>query len=190
MFFPRRELLRAWFEKNHATSHEVWIAYYKQGSGRTSVTYAEAVEEALCFGWIDGQVRALDASSYANRYTPRRAGSRWSAANVSKVEQLRRAGRMHPAGLEAYFARDPTQPAGYSSEDRPQEFDSPLLHEFRSDPRAWGFFQAQAPSYRRVSTFWVMSARREETRLRRLHFLMEHSRLGKRIDLLSPGTRS
>jgi uncharacterized protein YdeI (YjbR/CyaY-like superfamily) len=186
-FFSGRELLREWFERNHDRAKEIWIGYYKAGSGREGVSYSEAVEEALCFGWIDGQVRSLDGTSYANRYTPRRPGSRWSRVNVTKVEQLLSAGRMRPAGLKAFRDRDPTSPAGYSFEDRPKQLSRTMIGEFRSNAEAWKFYQLQSPSYRRVATFWVMSARREETRERRLRTLIAVSIRGRRINLLSPG---
>ncbi|MGP8077848.1 MAG: YdeI/OmpD-associated family protein [Thermoplasmata archaeon] len=186
LFFPQRERLRAWFEENHATAKELWIGYFKQGSGKGGVTYAEAVEEALCFGWIDGQVRSLDEESYANRYTPRRPGSRWSRTNVTKAKELERAGRLRPAGLRAFRARDPAQPAGYSFEERPQGLSAPMQRDLRAAPKAWRFYRAQPPYYRRMTAFWVMSARREATRRGRLQALIDRSALGRRIDLLSP----
>jgi uncharacterized protein YdeI (YjbR/CyaY-like superfamily) len=181
--------LRRWFEKNHASTDELWIGYYKKGTGKPAVTYLEAVEEALCFGWIDGQVRSLDDLRYANRYTPRRSGSRWSRVNVAKVEELIRRGRMHAAGLRAFSERSRAR-AGYSFEGRPIVLASGLLAEFRRHRGAWRFFQSQPPSYRKTATFWVMSARRDETRRRRLSIVVDRSDRGLRIDLLSPGRRT
>ena len=186
-FFPSPGALRRWFEAHHAQADELWIAYPKKGTGTRGISYEQAVEEALCFGWVDGQVRSLDERSYANRYTPRRPGSRWSRTNVQRVEELSREGRMHPAGLAAFSRRDPSTPAGYSFEERAGEFAPPLLRIFRADRDAWAFFHGQAPSYRWTATFWVMSARREETRHRRLQVVVESSRLHRRIELLSPG---
>lgn len=188
-FFARRELLRGWFEENHRSATELWIGYFKKGAEGTSVTYLEAVEEALCFGWIDGQVRSLDETRYANRYTPRRPGSRWSQSNVTKVGELSRAGRMHAAGLKIFAERDLREPGGYSSRNRPKELSPSLAREFRAVTGAWRFFQAQAPSYRRTVTFWVMSAHREDTRRRRLRALIDDSARGRRMDLLRPGAR-
>ena len=187
-FFARRESLRAWFEKNHRSAKELWIGYYKRGSGRKGLTYAEAVEEALCFGWIDGQIRSVDEMSYANRYTPRRPGSRWSRVNVAKVKELSRTGRMRPTGLKVFTERTPGQLAGYSFEERPKEFDPPLAREFREAKEAWRFFQVQPPYYRRAATFWVMSARLDQTRRRRLSVLIKNSGQRRRIGLLAPGS--
>jgi uncharacterized protein YdeI (YjbR/CyaY-like superfamily) len=189
-FFARQEQLRAWFAKNHARAKELWIGYYKQGTGKKGVTYSEAVEEALCFGWIDGQVRSLDGRTYANRYTPRRPGSRWSRGNVTKVEELSRAGRMHSAGLRVFTGRAPREHVGYSFEERTTSLDVPGAREFRKARAAWQFFQAQPPYYRRTAVFWVMSARREETRRRRLRALIRDSNQGRRLDLLAPRPRA
>ena len=185
-FFSSRERLRQWFERNHESANELWIAYYKKGVPRTAVSYPEAVEEALAFGWVDGQVRSLDEESYANRYTPRRPGSRWSRANVRKVLALRREGVMRPAGLAAFARRDPRRPAGYTFEERPRELAPGLRRRFEQETGAWAFFARLPPSYRRTAIFWVMSARRDETRLRRLEAVIAHSRRRQRIDLLSP----
>jgi uncharacterized protein YdeI (YjbR/CyaY-like superfamily) len=185
-FFETRERLRAWFERNHDRATELWIGYYKVGTGRKGVTYDEAVEEALCFGWIDGLVRSLDAVSYTNRYTPRRRGSPWSRLNVAKVGALRRSGRMHEAGIRAFRARVDARPAGYSFEEPPRDFSPPLRRKFESNVPAWKFFERQPPSYRRTAAFWVMSARRETTRIRRLGVLLEASAQGRRLDTLSP----
>ena len=185
LYFPDRASLRKWFEAHHATDREVWIGYFKRGSGRQGVTYDEAVEEALCFGWIDGQVRSLDEKSYANRYTPRRSGSRWSRANVARAKLLARDGQMHTAGRAAFAARSSQSP-DYSFGERPQRFNARLAREFRSAKRAWAYFQQQSPSYRKTATFWVMSARRTETRLRRLAILVKSSSRSRKINLLAP----
>ena len=179
--------LRAWFELNHGRARELWIGYYKKGVGKTAVSYPAALEEALCFGWIDGQLRSIDDERYANRYTPRRPGSRWSQTNVAKVRELRRAGRMRPSGLKAFRERDPDRPAGYSYEDRPKVLAPPLAREFRGHPCAWKYFLTQPPSYRRTITFWVMSGQRDETRRRRLGLLVQSSQREERMDLLRPG---
>lgn len=187
-FFAGRGELRSWFEEHHADGSDLWIGYYKRGSRKTGLTYTEAVEEALCFGWIDGQVRAIDEVSYANRYTPRRAGSRWSRRNVERVESLIKAGQVRPAGLAAYRSRDPKQPAGYSFEESPRVLPRPLLSEFKAARPAWSFFRAQTAYYRRSAIFWVTSARHGDTRRRRLRILIEESKVGRRLNLLSPGS--
>jgi uncharacterized protein YdeI (YjbR/CyaY-like superfamily) len=188
-FFEGPEHLRAWFEHHHATATELWIGYFKRGASRTGLSYLQAVEEALCFGWIDGQVRSLDATSYTNRYTPRRTGSPWSQVNIAKVRELTARGRMHTSGLTAFAARDPQKRAGYTFEEPAKVFDAALLHEFHRSPTGWRFFSSQAPSYRRTVTFWVMNGRRSETRSRRLQIVIDASRRGERIDLLAPGRR-
>ena len=189
-YFASREQLHGWFEENHTKANELWIAYPKKGTGGKGVSYIEAIEEALCFGWVDGQVRSLDEGSYANRYTPRRAGSRWSPTNVRRVLELRRLGRMHPLGLAAFERRAPTDRAGYSYEERSRGLDPALSRVFQRETGAWEFFNEQPPSYRRTAIFWVMSAKREETRRRRLQVLTASSGRRRRIDLLSPGSAS
>ena len=184
-FFARREELRAWLEANHATATDLWIGYYKKGSGRTSLSYEGVVEEALCFGWVDGQVRSLGEDSYTNRYTPRKVDSRWSQLNLRRVRALEAAGRMHPAGRTVFEQRSPTR-AGHAFEERPTEFDLTRLREFRRSKEASRFFESQPPSYRRTATFGVMSARRAETRQKRLRTVIDSSRRKRRIDLLSP----
>jgi uncharacterized protein YdeI (YjbR/CyaY-like superfamily) len=188
-FFTGVDQLRRWFEENHGHSREVWIGYYKRGSGKAGVTYLEAVEEALCFGWVDGQVRSLDRESHANRYTPRRPGSRWSRVNVEKAERLIRSGRMHPEGLRAFERRDPEQRAGHSFEERPRTLSPDLEEVFRRSRGAWQYFESQPPSYRRTALFWVMEAKRPETRGRRLQRLVDVSTRRERMDTLSPGHR-
>lgn len=186
LYFPDRAGVREWFERNHARASEVWIGYPKKGSPEKGVSYAEVLEEALCFGWIDGQVRSIDETHYANRYTPRKRDSAWSRTNVEKVSELKRNGRMHEAGLRVFHQRDPAQRAGYSFEERPRELAPELARKFRTSSAAWEFFRSEPPSYRRTAVFWVMSAKRPETRARRLKVLVDRSRDGLRIDLLSP----
>jgi uncharacterized protein YdeI (YjbR/CyaY-like superfamily) len=187
-FFAQQEQLRAWFEKNHSRATELWIGYYKRGSDPPGVTYAEAVEVALCFGWIDGQVRSLDKRRYANRYTPRRPGSRWSQTNVAKVNELIRAGAMHPAGLKKFRERDPAQRAGYSFEERPFRLEPTLLREFQAAGAAWKYFRSQPAGYQRTAIFWVMSGRLPQTRGRRLQVVIRDSSEGRRVASLTPGT--
>lgn len=186
-FFARREDLRAWFEQHHATESELWIAYHRKGSGREGVDYAMAVEEALCFGWIDGQVRSLGPLSYANRYTPRKSGSQWSRVNVGKLQELDRAGRLHPAGRRVFEQRGEENARGYSYEQAPRQLAPALEKRFRRERGAWSFFADLPPSYRRQAVLWVMSAKQEATRERRLQHLVAISERGQRLDPLHPG---
>jgi uncharacterized protein YdeI (YjbR/CyaY-like superfamily) len=187
-FFSSSAELRAWFEEHHDRETELWVGYYKQGSGKPSITHREALDLALCFGWIDGIRQGIDAVSYTNRFTPRKPRSNWSAVNIKRVGELTELGMMHPAGLAA-FERRAGDASGYSYEQvREARLDPAYEGELKADPGAWTFFQAQAPWYRRTATYWVMSAKREETRRRRLATLIEDSRQGRRIaPLARPG---
>ena len=182
-FFATAEELRHWFEAHHDTATELWIGFHKKGAGKPGVTYPEAVDEALCFGWIDGVRRSLDETSYSNRFTPRRRSSNWSGVNLKRVEELTALGRMRPAGIRAHAARD-RRAAEYSYESADRGLGQEYEERFRSHPAAWEYFQAQPPSYRRTASWWVMSAKREETRQRRLATLIEDSANGQRIALL------
>jgi uncharacterized protein YdeI (YjbR/CyaY-like superfamily) len=183
--FPTARDFREWLEEHHDTAGELWVGYYKKGVPKTSMSYAEAVEEALCFGWIDGQVRRIDDEVVANRYTPRRRTSSWSAANLAKVAQLTAAGRMHPAGLRAVEQRDRRKDAGYSYERPPGELPAEALDRLRASPAAWAYWERQPPGYRRTATRWILDAKREATRQRRLESLIEASADGRPIKPLS-----
>jgi uncharacterized protein YdeI (YjbR/CyaY-like superfamily) len=184
-FFAGPDEFRAWLEANHAAESEVLVGFYKKHTGRRAMTWTEAVCEALCFGWIDGLTRRIDDDSYCIRFTPRKARSNWSAVNVRHVEELLRAGRMHPAGIAAFEARAPEKTGVYTYENRHAAKLSPEQAErFRANERAWEFFQAQPPGYRQMAIFWVVSAKREETRARRLATLIDDSAHGRRIALL------
>jgi uncharacterized protein YdeI (YjbR/CyaY-like superfamily) len=185
-FFANRAELRSWFERHHATTPELWIGYFKMGIDEEGVRYAEAVDEALCFGWIDGQVRSLDVRTYANRYTPRKAGSRWSRTNIRRVQELKRAGRMHRAGLAAFAEGGPRRPTRYLFETGAAQLSPPLASRFREDATAWKNFRAEPPGYQRTMIRWVMSAIRKPTQERRLAHLIRCSRQGRRLDPMSP----
>ena len=185
-FFESPEGFRAWLAANHDTADEVFVGFHKVGSGRRSITWRQAVDEALCFGWIDSVSRSLDDTSYALRFTPRRKGSNWSAVNVKRVEELRDAGLMQPAGLAAFEGREASKPSVYAHE-RPQiALDDEADAAFRANAAAWDWFGAQAPSYRRAAIHWVVSAKRAETRSRRLATLIEDSAAGRRVGHLAP----
>ena len=183
-FFASREKFRAWLAKHHSAVAELWVGFYRKASGRASVTYDEALGEALCFGWIDGVRKRLDDEAYVQRFTPRRTGSYWSAVNVKRAKELIAQKRMTAAGQGAFERRDPAATAKYSFEREAPSFTPALLKVFRSNPAAWKFFQSQPPGYRRLMTFWVVSAKKDETRAQRLARLMKDSAARRRIGLL------
>lgn len=181
-FFATPAELRAWFEKHHDTAKELWVGFYKKGSGRSGITWPESVDEALCFGWIDGVRKSIDDSSYTNRFTPRTRRSNWSAVNIGRVEELKRAGRMRPAGLAAFERRSEDRSGVYSYEQRHKaKLDRAQEKRFRENRKAWDFFKAQPGWYRTTAIWWVVSAKKEETRLRRLATLIEDSAHGRMI---------
>jgi uncharacterized protein YdeI (YjbR/CyaY-like superfamily) len=185
VFFADREAFRAWLDEHHGTESELWVGLYKKGSGRPSITWPEAVDEALCFGWIDGIRKSIDETSYANRFTPRKRTSNWSAINVARVAELTKQGRMRPAGLAAFDERTERKTGVYSYENRHQaRLDDDAERTFQANEPAWAFFQRQPPSYRQTAIFWVVSAKREETRARRLATLIDCSEKSERIPAL------
>jgi uncharacterized protein YdeI (YjbR/CyaY-like superfamily) len=181
MFFSTPAEWRRWLEKNHSRREEVLVGFYKKDSGRPSITWREAVDAALCFGWIDGIRRRIDDLSYSIRFTPRKPRSIWSAVNIKRVEQLVREGLMHPAGSAAFEAREPARSAVYSFEQKDIAFEAAQERQFRANREAWKFFASQAPWYRRAATWWVAGAKREATRERRLATLIEDSAQGRTI---------
>ena len=183
-FFNSAAEFRAWLEVNHATATEVWVGFYKKESSRGGITYAEALDEALCFGWIDGIRKRVDEVSYTNRFARRRPRSIWSVVNTRRVEELRALGRMSESGMKAFAARDAKRSGLYSFERR-MAFDTRAEQTFKSNKGAWVFFQRQPPGYQRLMTHRVMSAKREATRDRRLAELIAASAKGLRIDLLT-----
>jgi len=188
-FFRSPTEFRAWLEENHATVTVLLVGFYRTDSGKGGITYPEALDEALCFGWIDGIRRRFDESSYTIRFTPRKPGSIWSAVNTKRVGELMKAGRMHPAGRKEFDQRDRKKSELYSYERESCKLEGEYAKKFRANKKAWQFYQAQAPWYRRTSAWWVVSAKREETRTRRLAKLIEDSAKGKRLDMLTPGRR-
>jgi uncharacterized protein YdeI (YjbR/CyaY-like superfamily) len=180
-FFKSPQDFEKWLEKNHAAAQELWVGYYKKDSGKPSITWPESVDEALCFGWIDGIRKSVDDISYKIRFTPRKPKSVWSAVNVKRVEDLQRQGRMRPAGVNAFEARLENKSGIYSYEQRRAEFDEPYEKRFRQNTKAWDFFAAQPASYRKAAVWWVVSAKKEDTRLQRLEKLIVDSAGGQRI---------
>src|SRR5438552_396885 len=161
-FFKSPGDFRKWLEKHHASTQELLVGYYKKSSGRSSMTWPESVDEALCFGWIDGIRRSVDDISYTIRFTPRRRGSIWSAVNMKRVEELSKKGRMQPAGLKAYQARKEYKSGIYSYEQRSAELPAPYDEKLRKNKAAWDFFYAQPAGYRKIAFWWVVSAKKEE----------------------------
>ncbi len=180
-FFAEPLAFREWLEENHHQAQELWVGFYKKGSGRPSITWPEAVDEALCFGWIDGIRKSIDATSYTIRLTPRKPRSTWSAVNIRRVQELIEAGRMQPAGLEAFAKREEDHSRQYSFEQGEVALGEEFEATFRANEKAWAFFASQPPSYRKTTTWWVISAKQEETRRRRLATLIEDSEAGERI---------
>jgi uncharacterized protein YdeI (YjbR/CyaY-like superfamily) len=191
-FFAKPQEFRTWLEHNHETATELLVGFHKKGTGKPSMTWPESVEQALCFGWIDGVRRSLGDDSYTIRFTPRKRTSTWSRVNLEKVEELKRRGLMRPAGLLAHKARRAAKTGIYSYEQR-ESAELPVEYgeRLRADPAAWEFWTSRPPSYRKAAVWWVVSAKREETRERRLARLIEDSRSGRTVPPLTlPGKRS
>jgi uncharacterized protein YdeI (YjbR/CyaY-like superfamily) len=183
-FFSSAFKFRIWLNKNHDQVRELLVGFHRRDSGKPSITYPEAVDEALCFGWIDGVRKRFDESSYTVRFTPRKPGSIWSVINAKRVGELMKLGRMHAAGQKVFDERDQKRSNLYSYERVTCKLEGAYEKKFRGNKKAWEFYQAQAPWYRRTSCWWVISAKREETRLRRLAQLIEDSAHGRRLKQL------
>ena len=185
-FFATPEEFRAWLAEHHEAETELVVGFYKKGSGRPSMTWPQSVDQALCFGWIDGVRRRIDDTSYCIRFTPRKPRSTWSAVNVKRMKELVEAGLVAPAGMAAFQRRGDDNTAIYSYEQRKAARLAPEQEQrFRANERAWAFFAAQRPSYRRAAIHWVTSAKREETRERRLTRLIEDSAAGRSVPPLT-----
>ena len=180
-FYESSSEFRRWLRENHATAKELWVGFHKKSSATKGITYAEAVDEALCFGWIDGIRKRIDATRYTIRFTPRTARSIWSNVNINRVRELLDIGLMQPAGLKAYNQRDQTQSSHYSYEADTRQLDERYERTFRANTQAWSFFQEQAPSYQRAANWWVMSAKKEETQLKRLAALIKASEKEQKV---------
>lgn len=189
IFFETAAKLRAWLEANHQIETELWVGMYKKSTGRASITWSEVVDQCLCFGWIDGIRKTVDEHSFKNRITPRKPTSNWSAINIAKVEALTKQGLMYPAGLEAYSKRKAEKSRVYSFEqDEEPAFNHEEIEQFQNNSDAWAWFQARPPGYRRIATHWVISAKRPETRQKRLTTLIEDSANARNIALLTRNT--
>jgi len=173
--------LRQWFAKHHAKEQELWVGYYKKGSGKPSITWPESVDEALCFGWIDGIRKSVDEERYTIRFTPRKRTSTWSAVNIKRAGELIDQGLMRPHGLKAFEARRENRSGIYSYEQRSATLPEPYLGQLKKNKTAWKFFESQPAWYRKQISWWVVSAKKEETRLKRLEKLIEKSAPGRKL---------
>jgi uncharacterized protein YdeI (YjbR/CyaY-like superfamily) len=178
-YFKTPAEVRRWLKANHAKATECWIAFYKKGSGKTGVTYQEALDEALCYGWIDGLRKSHDEEAFKIRFSPRKPRSLWSEINIKRVGELEAAGRMMQPGLEIFKARKDS--TGYRIKTAPKELPPDLQKIFKQNLKAWEFHQAQPPGYRKICAFWISFAKREETRLKRLQLIIDWANKGKRI---------
>lgn len=180
LFFATKEEFRKWLKKNHTKEKEILVGFYKKGSGKASINWSEAVDQVLCFGWIDGVRRSIDTESYYNRFTPRKPNSTWSIINIKKVEELTKAGLMTPAGQKTFEARKEAKTGIYSHEME-HMLDPAYEKQFKMNQTAWEFFEKQPPSYKRITIHWLMSAKQEKTRVSRLEKVISESEQLKRL---------
>ena len=181
IFFKSSNEFRKWLEKNHKIKTELYVGYYKKETGKLTMTWSQSVDEALCFGWIDGIRRSIDKESYCNRFTPRRATSRWSTVNIKKVEELIKLGHMQPAGLQIYNKRKEEKSGISSYESEAKQLNKDLEDRFKANKPAWEYFSRQAPSYKRTIIHWILSAKQEKTKLARLEKTITESEKQKRV---------
>jgi uncharacterized protein YdeI (YjbR/CyaY-like superfamily) len=185
VYFRAPADFRDWLAKYHATKRELLVGFHKSRTGKPSLTWSQSVDQAICFGWIDGVRRSVDEERYTIRFTPRTPRSNWSKINIAKVEVLRKAGLMTPAGEKAYAAREAERSGVYSFEqERPRELSPAYQKLFRANKKAWEYYRSEAPYYRRTIAFWVMSAKKEETREKRLARLIADSARGRRVGIM------
>ena len=185
-FFATSDEWRAWLERHHDSAPELWVGFHRKATGRPSITWPEAVDQALCFGWIDGIRKRVDGERYAIRFTPRRRTSVWSNVNLARIEELLGRGLVHPAGLAAHGARRAAKSGIYAYEQRgTARLPAPMERELKRNAKAWKFFHGQPQGYQRIASWWVISAKKEETRRRRLAALIADSAAGRRIQPLT-----
>lgn len=175
VFFAKQSDFRKWLQKNHKKKTELLVGFYKVGSGKPSMTWPQSVDEALCFGWIDAVRRTIDEDSYQIRFTQRRPNSTWSSVNIKKVEELSKKGLMQPAGLDVFKFRKESRSGIYSHEKAESRLNVDYEKKFKSNKKAWVYFQSLAPSYKKLSVHWVMDAKQDITQLKRLKQLIEDS---------------
>ena len=184
-FFKNQDEFRKWLDKNHTNKTELIVGFYKVKSGKINMTWSQSVDQALCYGWIDGIRKSIDEESYNIRFTPRRANSNWSAVNIKKVEELTKNGLMKPAGLAIYKLKIESKSQNYAYKNLPVKFSEEYEKLFKANKKAWDYYQTLPPSYRKPAINWIMSAKREETRIKRLNTLIADSEAGKKIKQLS-----
>ncbi|HXI14319.1 MAG TPA: YdeI/OmpD-associated family protein [Thermoanaerobaculia bacterium] len=187
-FFDTPSAFRSWLGKNHQTETELLVGFHKKDSGLASITWPESVDVALCFGWIDGVRRRIDDRSYSIRFTPRKRTSTWSVVNIRRIAELTRSGLMHAAGLKAFEQRSEAKSGIYAYENAPQDLSQKDERTFRSNRKAWRFFSSQPPSYRRLMIHWIVNAKKEQTRTKRLSALIHDSEEGRRLN--TPASRN
>lgn len=185
-FFRTPAAFRAWLAKHHAKADELWVGFYKRSSDKPSLTWPESVDAALCYGWIDGIRKSIDDVSYKIRFSPRKRGSIWSSVNVKNVRALIKQGQMQPTGLKAFEARKANKSGRYSYEQRDVELEAPYDRLLKKNKAAWKYFHAQPPYHRKAISWWIISAKKEETRLKRLEKLMAYAEKGQRLPELTP----
>lgn len=184
-YFKSSSEFRKWLEKNHSKAAELWVGFYKINSNLKGISYKEAVDQALCFGWIDGIKKKVDELSYTHRFTPRKSKSNWSSTNIKRVGELTKLGLMHPSGITVFNQRDKEKIKQYSYERKTLTLDKSYEQLFKTNSNAWTFFQSQPPSYQKVAILWVMTAKKEDTRLRRLNTLIQDSANNKRLAVVT-----
>jgi uncharacterized protein YdeI (YjbR/CyaY-like superfamily) len=184
-FFKTQKDFRKWLAKNHDKQTELWVGFYKKSTEKPSIDWHQSVDEALCFGWIDGIRKSIDEESYKIRFTPRKPRSTWSAVNIKRVGELKKLGLMHPAGLKAFSIRKDDKSVLYSYENRHKGLDTVYEKKLKENKKAWEFYQSQPSWYRHTSGYWVMSAKKEETRQKRLARLIEDSENSRTIPQLT-----
>jgi uncharacterized protein YdeI (YjbR/CyaY-like superfamily) len=180
-FFKNQSEFRKWLEKNHNKKTELMVGFYRVDSGKKSITWSQSVDEALCFGWIDGIRKPIDKDSYCIRFTPRKSKSNWSAVNIKKVEVLTKQGLMNSAGLASFENKKENKSEIYSYENKPEKLPDELERKFQTNKKAWEFFKRQSPSYQKTVFYWIMSAKQEATRVKRLERLIKESETEKKL---------
>jgi uncharacterized protein YdeI (YjbR/CyaY-like superfamily) len=180
-FFSKQSGFRKWLEKNHKKKTELVVGFYKVGSGKPSMTWSQSVDEALCFGWIDGIRKSIDNNSYSIRFTPRKAGSIWSAVNIKKVEALTKQGLMKPEGLAAFEKKKENKSRIYTYENEPVKLSPTFEKKFKTNKKAWSFFVSSSPYYQKLGVHWVMAAKQEKTKINRLEKLIKKSEEGSKL---------
>ncbi|KAA9353023.1 YdeI/OmpD-associated family protein [Larkinella humicola] len=180
-FFATPAEFRQWLEQHHETEKELFVGFYKVGSGKPSITWPQSVDEALCFGWIDGIRKSIDETSYMIRFTPRKTKSIWSAVNLKRIGELIEQGLVKPTGLAVYRERDLKKAGLYSHEKEDQPLAAAFETQLKANEKAWQFFHQQAPSYQKTVRHWIMGAKQPETRLKRLMSLIEDSENGRKV---------